>query len=78
MPSNIVETTIVRVENHITFEQWGASHDELQAALDEARDRYSELTTGMKGGPVPNGAIRVAPGNGEVVVVFTVENPKSR
>jgi len=78
MPSNTVETTIVRVETHITFEQWGASHEEIQKALDVSRDRYSELTTGVKGGPVPNGAIRVAPGNGEVVVVFTVENPKGK
>lgn len=75
MAVNRVEINIKRVERHVTFNEWGVPHDELQTALEDARAEYQQLTGGS-GTSVPAGAIRAVPANGEIVVIFSIETSK--
>lgn len=76
MSTTRLEIPIARVERHVPVGQWGASHDDFQQALDDARKEYLERTPDPMITEVPANAIRVVPANGEVVIIFSIENPR--
>lgn len=65
------EINIKRVEFAVPLSQgFGATHTELTKTIQAAANEYWQLTGTPQGGPLPDDAIRVDQGDGEIIVFF--------
>lgn len=68
------ETIIRRVEFDVPVTQgFGATHVELNKAIQVAANEYWQATGAAQGGPLPDDAIRLNISDGAITVFFELE-----